>query len=79
VTPRERRFDASTFFVFSIILIGGGYFVPSVPVGDKRGGEFQNGEVQVTCTETDIITGFIVKNRFQGNRKTEFRTLIKYK
>jgi hypothetical protein len=22
--------------------------VPSVPVGDKRGGEFQNGEVQVT-------------------------------
>jgi hypothetical protein len=22
--------------------IGGGYFVPSVPVGDKRDGEFQN-------------------------------------
>jgi hypothetical protein len=30
------------------LIIGGGYFVPSVPVGDKRGGEFQNGEVQVT-------------------------------
>jgi hypothetical protein len=30
------------------VQIGGGYFVPSVPVGDKRGGEFQNGEVQVT-------------------------------
>jgi hypothetical protein len=24
------------------LIIGGGYFVPSVPVGDKRGGEFQN-------------------------------------
>jgi hypothetical protein len=39
-------FALSNFPVISVPSnIGGGYFVPSVPVGDKRDGEFQNGEV----------------------------------